>query len=73
MVVIHHEWSTALCYDNLARGVTSLLTRAHPLLLLVLLEHALIDLVSFEDLRLAPLLQLTLHVFAQAHVEDLVE
>ena len=43
------------------------LATIRPLLLLVLLEHALVDLIAFENLRLAPFLQLVLHIFAHAH------
>ena len=56
--------------DGLASQTTASLGS---LLLLILLQHALIDLIAFEDLSLTPLLQLVLHVLAEAKVEHLIE
>lgn len=56
--------------DGLASQTT---TSLGSLLLLILLQHALIYLIAFEDLSLTPLLQLVLHVLAQAQVKDLIE
>lgn len=72
-MVIEDNQRRVRAHPVCSSSVASLFASLHALLLLVLLEHALVDLIALENFRLAPLLQLALHLFAEVHIQHLIQ